>query len=615
MNPILSTETLIIELMLIASLVAIVIRRLQIPYTVALILVGLLLTAQTTLKIELTPELILALFVPPLVFEAAFHLRYNDLRHNLPVILLYAVPGVIITTLMVGGVVAFGAGLSLPMALVFGSLIAATDPVAVISIFRALGVPKRLSVLVEGESLLNDGTALVLFNLMLVIVVTGKFDPVQSVINFIYVAAGGIGIGLALGWLISRLIARIDDYLIEITLTTVLAYSAYLTAEQFHLSGVLAVVAAGLICGNLGPQGMSPTTRIVLFNFWEYITFLVNSLVFLLIGLEVDLPVLFASWPAIAWAVGAVLGARFLVIYGLSLISRRMGESVPFRWQQVIAWGGLRGALSLALALSLPISIGNDRYLLRTMAFGVVLFTLLVQATTLRPLIRSLGIINRKQSQIEYEKRHARLAVLRASELHLRRSYREGLISTYTWQTMQPKLQQQNALLSDSLREILQDEPSLEAKEIETARREILRSQRSSLMGMRRDGVISEEVFEHLVTEVDTMLADTTSPFWFVAADSLPDRLRSRVKGDAEVEELILEANSAANGKTIASVGWPENLIIASIRRGEEVVIPRGSTRLQAGDTLTVIADNNGIQRARELCLVNLEEEVDGHHE
>ena len=602
MNPFLSTEALVIELMLIASIVAIVIRRLQIPYTVALIVVGLLLTTQTTIKFEVTPGLILALFVPPLVFEAAFHIRYNDLRRDLPIILLFAIPGVIVTMVLVGGVVSFGAALSLPVALVFGALIAATDPVAVISLFRALGIPKRLSVLVEGESLLNDGTALVLFNLMLVAALTGQFDPIKSVIDFIIVSAGGIGIGLALGWITARLIARIDDYLIEITLTTILAFGSYLVAEQFHVSGVLAVVAAGLVCGNLGPQGMSPTTRIVLFNFWEYITFLANSLVFLMIGLEVDLPALIESWQVILWAVGAVLAARFLVIYGLSLVGRRVGEPIPFRWQHVIAWGGLRGALSLALALSLPVSLGEDRFLLRTMAFGVVLFTLLVQATTLRPLINRLKIVTRKPVQVEYEKRHARLAVLQASELHLKRRYHEGLVSDHTWQTMEPKLEQQNALLSDALREILRNEPELEAEEIDTARREILHSQRSSLMGLRRDGVISEEVFEELAAEVDEMLTNTNSPFWFVTQDSLPDRLRSKLQGHAEVEEITVEANSECEGRTVQDIPWPPNLVVASIQRGKESTIPRGTTKLAAGDILTVIADEPAILSARELC-------------
>ena len=230
-----------------------------------------------------------------------------------------------------------------------------------------------MSVLVEGESLLNDGTALVLFNLMLAVALTGQFNLISSLTDFVRVSAGGIVLGLVLGWVISRLIARIDDYLIEITLTTVLAYGSYLLAEQLHFSGVLAVVAAGLITGSLGPQGMSPTTRIVLYNFWEYITFLVNSLVFLLIGLEVDIQALLGSWQPILWAIGAVLLARLVVVYGLSWITGRLTEPISLRWRHILAWGGLRGALSLALALSLPAAFGPDRELLRTMAFGVAL--------------------------------------------------------------------------------------------------------------------------------------------------------------------------------------------------------------------------------------------------
>ncbi|MBI9049679.1 MAG: Na+/H+ antiporter [Anaerolineaceae bacterium] len=369
MEQFVNTETLIIELLLIASLVAIVVRRLHIPYTVALVLVGLVLTTQSPVKLELTPELILAFFVPPLVFEAAFHLNVNELRRNLVTILVLAVPGVLLTTLIVGGILSFGIGLALPVAMVFGSLIAATDPVAVVALFRLLGVPKRLSVLVEGESLLNDGTALVLFNMMLAIVVTGQFNLVESLVEFVKVATGGIILGMLLGWVISRLISNIDDYLIEITLTTVLAYGSYLLAENFHFSGVLAVVAAGLVTGNIGPQGMSPTTRIVLYNFWEYITFLVNSMVFLLIGLEVDISALIRNWQAILWAIAAVLIARLIVIYGLSWVTSKLSEPISRRWRHIMFWGGLRGALSLALVLSLPLTFGPEREMLRTMAF------------------------------------------------------------------------------------------------------------------------------------------------------------------------------------------------------------------------------------------------------
>ncbi len=195
MQQFLSTETLIIELLLIASLVAIAVQRFRIPYTVALVVVGLLITLQSPLQIELTPELILALFVPPLVFEAAFHLNFRDLQRSLPAILLLAVPGVIITTLIVGGILKFGTQLSFPVALVFGALIAATDPVAVVALFRTLGVPKRLAVLIEGESLFNDGTAIVIFNLMLVVAVTGHFNLLESLGNFLRVSIGGTG-----GW-------------------------------------------------------------------------------------------------------------------------------------------------------------------------------------------------------------------------------------------------------------------------------------------------------------------------------------------------------------------------------------------------------------------------------
>ena len=290
MDQFLSTETIVIELLLVVTVVALVVRRFNIPYTVALVVVGLLLTLQSPARISLTPELILALFVPPLVFEAAFHINFEDLRRNLTSILVFAIPGVILTMFIVGGLLTLATNLSLVSAVVFGALIAATDPVSVVAIFRTLGVPKRLSVLIEGESLFNDGTAIVLFSLALTVALTGHFNLLTSVGDFLRVSVGGVLIGIVLGWVISLLIARVDDYLVETTLTTLLAFGSYLLAERLQFSGVLAVVAAGLINGNLGPCGMSPTTRIVLFNFWEYVAFLANSLIFLLLGLQINVP-------------------------------------------------------------------------------------------------------------------------------------------------------------------------------------------------------------------------------------------------------------------------------------------------------------------------------------
>ena len=369
MSELVQIETLVLELLLIVSVVAIIVRRFRIPYTVALVVAGLALSFRSRLQIELTSELILTLLLPPLVFEAAFHLNFQQLRRSLSTIALLAIPGVVLNMLIVGGILSVGPGIPLSIALVFGALIAATDPVSVVAIFRRLGAPKQLEVLLEGESLFNDGTAIVIFGITLEIVGLSDFNLVSGITEFLQVAAGGLIIGASLGWLFSRLAARIDDYLIEITLSTVLAFGAYLVAEQFHLSGVLAVVAAGLVSGSSAEREMSPTTRIVLVNFWEYVAFLANSAIFLLIGLDVEIGSMLTNWQLILWAIAAVVVSRFITIYSLTQFNRL----IPQKWRHVLFWGGLRGAIALALALSIPADFGPDacrRNLHRTLVQG-----------------------------------------------------------------------------------------------------------------------------------------------------------------------------------------------------------------------------------------------------
>jgi Na+:H+ antiporter len=576
----LATETLIIGLLLIVSIVAIGVRRLRIPYTVALVVVGLLITFQSSLKFELTPELILALFVPPLVFEAAFHLNFQELRRNLPAILLLAVPGVILTAIIIGGLLVFGIKLSLPIALVFGALIAATDPVSVVALFRTLGVPKRLSVLIEGESLFNDGTAIVLFNLMLVIALTGKFNIIDSVVGFFRISIGGIIVGLVLGWLISLLISRVDNYLIETTLTTVLAFGSYLIAERIGVSGVLAVVAAGLVNGNIGPQGMSPTSRIVIFNFWEVIAFLANSLIFLLIGLQVNITALLASWQSILWAILAVFIARLIVVYGLSWLVKHVSEPIPLSWQHILSWGDLRGAITLALVLSLPVSLGAERDLLQVMAFGVVLFTLLVQSTTMAPLIRWLKIITRTEAQVEYELQHARLTALRSADSRLDRLHNDGLLSSHTSEKLKRFITGQASSLAEKVRGLLLADPVLEAEELDTGWREMLRAQRSSLFDLRQDGVISDEVFEQLSAEVDAQLSE--------GPPSLADGAETRT----QFLEVAIPDGSQVDGKTIAELEIPRGAVLVSIQRRDETIIPRGDTLLHVGDVITTLCES-----------------------
>ncbi len=516
MENFLAVQTLIILLLLIVSLVAIAVRRLRIPYTVALVLVGLLITFHQPLDISLTPELILSIFVPPLIFEAAFHLDFRSLRENWLPITVLAIPGVLLTTVIVGLIVAYGVNTSLLTGLVFGALIAATDPVAVVALFRTMGMPKRLTLLVESESLFNDGTAIVLFQIMLAAALTGAaavsetphfgLDLIAGILSFVKISAGGLGVGVALGWLVSQISARIDDYLIETTLTTVLAFGSYLVAEQLHVSGVLAVVGAGIIMGNLGLRGMSPTTRIVLFNFWEYLAFITNSLVFLLIGSEVNLRQIFSYLLPISVALSAVLISRALIVYGLTFLSNLRGSQVPLNYQHILFWGGLRGALSLALALSLPAAFA-ERELLQVMTFGIVLFTILVQGTTMQFLVRRVGIGQPPLLTLEYERRHGRLLAAQAARKRVSEMHREGVISETTWEQIEPNLDDEVENHLESQRQLIQAYPELQSEEREDARLQSLRAQRAALTTLLNDSIISEQVHEELIVEVDAALA------------------------------------------------------------------------------------------------------------
>lgn len=515
----LEVETLVILLLLVVSIVAIAVRRIRVPYTVALVLVGLFITFRQEPAFDVTPELILALFVPPLIFEAAFHLELSQLRDNLLPILILAVPGVMLSTFIVGGIISAGIGLSLSVAVVFGALISATDPVAVVAFFRALGVSRRLAVAVEGESLFNDGTAIVIFNIALGAAILGSFDIVEGVFDFLRVSLGGLGIGIALGWVVSRLIAQIDDYFIEITLTTVLAYGAYLTAERIHVSGVLAVVAAGIVSGNMSPRGMSPTTKIVLFNFWEYLAFLANSLVFLLIGIRVNVDTLIADIVPIIIAVGAVLAARAIVVYGLLRLTR-LGSSevhVPLSWQHVLFWGGLRGAIGLALALSLPIGL-EDRELLEVMAFGVVLFTLLAQGTTIQFLLKRLGLSERPEHIVAREMRLGRLYAAQAGLSRLADLRQEGLLAGEVWAGLRDEYYQTNQQLADEMSQLFIEHPDLEREVLLQTRREALRAERGALSDALRQGLIAEHVYRELASDVDrrleavALISEATSP-------------------------------------------------------------------------------------------------------
>ncbi len=535
----LEIKVLILALLLIASIVAIIVRRFRIPYTAALVLAGLAISFQSGLELELTSELILSLFLPPLLFEAAFHLSFTELRRNLGIILLLAVPGVVLSMVLVAGIVSLGASLPLSVALVFGSLIAATDPVAVVAIFRKMGAPKRLEVLLEGESLFNDGTAVVLFNLAVGAAISGEFSLVEGVADFLRVSGGGILIGLTMGWAISRLIARISDYLVVTTLTTVLAFGSFLIAEQFHFSGVLAVVVAGLTAGNVGERGMSPSARAVVLNFWEFTAFLANSAVFLLIGLQPDLFRLLSNWQPILWAILAVLVSRAVNIYLLS----RLGGAMPSSWRHVLFWGGLRGAIALALVLSLPEAIGEERGLVTAMALGVVLFSTIGQGISMDWLVHRLRIVTRSDREYEYERRQARAMAARSALEHLNRLHGEGLFSSHTWELLQPIMQERVKVLTAGVYDTLNRTPELETQEMITAQKEALRAQRSTFARLRREGLLSEASYEELLAEVDIAMEST---------DDSHARQLLGARSAQDVDQLLLAVVQARDFEAVA---------------------------------------------------------------
>ncbi len=499
-----------VSLLLIISLVAMLARRTRVPYTVALVLAGLAIGLSNVLPgVQLTPGLVLLVFLPALIFDSAFRLDLQHLMDNRRPIAILAIPAPLISMLVVGAILHWAVGLDLPLALLFGALISATDPVSVAATFKELGVPRRLSYIIEGESLFNDGMAIVLYRILVLMILTGEFSLVGNIARFLFVVAGGGILGFVVGYVFSLLLRRIDDHLVEITLTTVLAYGTYLLADSFHLSGVIAVVVAGVIIGNYGARtGMSPTTKITLDSFWEYIAFVVNSLVFLLIGMEISLPLITQNLYPIALAIVAVFGARALISYLTPLLGRFFSKApIPLTWRHTLFWGGLRGSLSVAVALSIPTTIqGRDQILVMT--FGVVLFSLLAQGLTMRPLLRLLRLVQPAPQQTEYEYTRGRLVATRAAIDTLQRMQQEGLISPSTYRELSERYDALGQTLSEDLSTIQTSSDSLAKEELAATHRKCLLVAKGTLQDLLRQGVISDDVFRRLVSDIDTELEE-----------------------------------------------------------------------------------------------------------
>lgn len=379
-------------LLLIAALVAMAARRMRVPYSVGLVVAGIALSYFSSVTgFALTKELIFGAFLPPLVFEAALFIHWRELKADLGVIVALATAGVAASAAVTAAGMHFIADWAWSPALVFGALIAATDPVSVIATFKEAGVKGRLRLLVEAESLFNDSTAAILFGLA-VAFATGAGATGASVSwTLVENIGGGLLVGASVAGATLLLSGRTTDHLVELTFTTVAAYGSFLIAEHYHFSGVLATLVCGLMVGNIGPLGsISPKGREAVESFWEYAAFVVNSLIFMLIGIrEAAQDFRHVLWPATAAILLVTLG-RAVAIYPLCALFAQTARRVTRRHQHVLFWGGLRGALALALALGLPDSTPLREEIL-AVTFAVVAFSLVVQGLTMTPLLRRVG--------------------------------------------------------------------------------------------------------------------------------------------------------------------------------------------------------------------------------
>lgn len=502
----------LIILLLVATGVALISRRFRIPYITGLVLAGLAITELLPSRIGLDSALIFNLFLPILLFEAAINTDISRLRSTIKPIAFLAGPGVLLCAGITSVLLKFELGIDwIPAALV-GVILSITDTALVIAVFKEVSVPHRLVTLVEGESLLNDDVALVLFSLILTIHETGGLSALDVVQEFLFVLIGGALVGAALGYLSIGLLSQTEDPLGGILLTVALALGAFQAGQFLHVSGVVAVVIAGLIVGNFEhSQVTSASNQVTLFSFWEYAGFGVNTFIFLLIGLEINVITLWQTLPAVFLALIAYQVGRMLTVYPLLSWVRFFDKPIPVRWRHILFAGNIKGSLSTALALSLPADLPGRETLI-AIVLGIVLISLVGQGLSLRWVVRHLKLSYRSESYQQIEELQAQLMTAKAAQDELDSLLKAGVLPKSIYEEMRASYQLRVATADRTLREIYnqrsEDSPEnrSDRTKLEAIRRQLLLAEKGALTDALRKRILSEAVVQERIKRIDEQL-------------------------------------------------------------------------------------------------------------
>lgn len=501
---------ILIILLMIATAVALITQRLRIPYVTGLVLAGLPITEVLSRRIGLDPSLVLNLFLPILIFEAAINTDISRLRSTFKPIALLAGPGSIFSSAIIAVLVKFGLGLTWIPALLIGVILANTDTVSMIAVFKEIRVPSRLTTIVEGETLFNDAAALVSFNLILVVYATGSLTVVEGVKELLVVALGGGLVGGILGYLSLPIFVRLNDPLSSLLLTVALALGTFQIGQFLGVSGAVAVVIAGLIFGNLGLfRSPSASDRITLLSFWEYAGFGVNTFIFLLIGIEINPVTLWRILPSILFVILAYQLGRILSVYLLLAGLRWFDRPIPLRWQHVLFLGNIKGSLSMALALSIPLTVpGRDNIV--ALVFGAVLFSLVGQGLSLPWLVKRLKISRVSDVTQEAGQLQIQLIAAKAAQDELDSLLKSGVLpkAVYEelWASYQARVAQSERVLRDLYNQHRAGQLEGDRSGLDAIRRRLLLAEKGAVSNALRKRIVPEDLVQPYIKDLDEKL-------------------------------------------------------------------------------------------------------------